>query len=352
MDNQNMYGQAPPPGYGMPPNHNRGGGAKTGCMIVLGCLLIMSVFGNLSLIMALGVSKAPKPNQAKKFREVTLSGKGKNKIAVLRLHGAIMDAGRSSGIVGAASFIKKLEQARKDRNVKGIFIDANSPGGGVTASDKIYKALLKVQADKKPIVMLMGSTCASGCVYASAGVNKIIAHPTTVTGSIGVIISTLNFSKFMENHGIKGVAITSKENKALLSPFQPVKEEHKKILKDIVDEMYQRFVGIMAKGRNLPKAKVLEIADGRVFTAVQAKKYKLIDQVGYKADAYQAMLKLTKLNSARWVRYQRELSFFDIFQGYATLPVEIKESKRGFLKDVVGMQSPRFYYMWRPGFRP
>ncbi len=320
--------------------------SKSGCLMGMGCLLIGSLFFNFILLVMVG-QLGSKAAGSRSLMEQKVSGKGTSKIAVIRMNGTITSHRTSIRDTAAANIlIRQLKRARRDRLVKGLLLEVNSPGGSVTASDQIYHEMVKFRKSGKPIVVLMGDTCASGCVYMSAPANKIYAHPTSVTGSIGVIISTLNFYKFLESHGIQGVTIASKENKALLSPFHPVKEEHRKILKNIVDEMFQRFVGIVSKWRKIPKEQVLEFADGRIFSAKKAKEYKLIDGIGYEKEAKKAILKLAKLSTAKFVRYRQQIDLMDIFRSYAKLPEYVRDSRRVSIKELLSAKAPKAYYIW------
>lgn len=331
-----------PPSYPPIPPPRR---TSFGCMAAVGCVLLASLVVNIMLF-AMMSDKQQAQGHEKKLREVLLAGKGESKVAVLDLNGVIMEGvGNFRERATAASLLPMIRQAESDKMVRGVLLLANSPGGSVTASDKIYHALTRL-AKKKPIVALMGDTCASGCVYATAAAHQIVAHPTTVTGSIGVIVSTLNFSAMLEKIGVKGVSITSKKNKALLSPYDPIQEEHKQIIKTIVDKMYHRFVDIVVAGRKLKREAVLQVADGRVFVAEDALKYKLIDRIGYRKDAQDLLLKLTKLPNARFVAYRKEATLFDIFAGMAEMPELVRRASSPSLSDLLSAQTPRAWYIW------
>ncbi|TNE49024.1 MAG: signal peptide peptidase SppA [Deltaproteobacteria bacterium] len=339
--------QQMPPSYQQPPRQN-GMFKNSSCLAMFGCFAALCI--GLGLVIVISAAMfGSKPEPSSKMREVWISGKGKAKIAVVQVNGAIMEGSRSTGNVAAASdIVSQLNHIGKDSKVKGVLVLANSPGGGVTASDKIYNALKKLTDRKLPVVVLMGDVCASGCVYMSAFATKIVAHPTSITGSIGVITSTLNFSKMLEKIGVQGVTIASKENKALLSPFEPVKPEHKAILKKIIDEMYVRFVDIVAKGRKLKKDKLMKVADGRVFSGAAAVKLGLVDQLGYKQDALDLVKKLAGVSQVKLVKYRQRLGLADIFLGYAELPHELKTSRSMSLERLLSIKGPRMYYMWSP----
>lgn len=339
--------------FGAPPHQGGQSGGimkNSGCSRSLGCLLALSLLFNFAVIGG-GMMFAKKPGPTSKLKEIWISGAGKKKIAVVQVRGAIMDGARSSSNIAAAGdIVAQLNKAQRDRRVKGTLILANSPGGGVTASDKIYQAV-KALSKVKPVAVLMGDVCASGCVYMSANSTKIFAHPTSVTGSIGVITSSLNFHKMLEKIGVEGVTIASKKNKALLSPYKPINPEHKAILKKIIDEMYLRFVDIMSKGRKIPKETMLKIADGRVFSGVAAKKLKLVDEIGYQSDALKWLMKKAGLSSARLVKYRQQVGFAELLLGVSQLPQEIKSSRQLSIEKLLGVQSPRILYMYSSGLK-
>lgn len=333
-----------------PPPAGTGGTGRQnkGCFASLGCLLGLSILFNLILVLVVA-STSKSGSSPSMVDEVAVSGRGKNKIAVIRMNGTIMGGRSRNNIVGARTFSSEIARARKDKSVRGVLLLVNSPGGSVSASDQMHHAMLKLKKSGKPSVVLMRSVCASGCVYATASASKLYAEPTTITGSIGVIMSALNFAGLMEKHGVKSVVIASKKNKALLSPFLPVQDEHKTILKSLVDDMYGRFTGIVSKYRKIPKDKLAAFADGRVFSATDAKKYGLIDGIGYIEKAKRSILKLTGLKKARFVKYKRRLGLSDFLRGYAQLPEHMKQAaKKPSLHDLMQQSSPKMYYLWNP----
>jgi protease-4 len=315
---------------------------------MFGCLFAASIALNLIFFVA-SAMYAGQDQPAQTLNEVWLEGQAKDKIVEIPVRGAIIEESSSlSTTADSQTLVAQLQKALKDPQVKGVLIQANSPGGSVTASDKVYQAVVALREAKKPVVVLMHDTCASGCVYLAAPANLIVAHPTTVTGSIGVMMMTLNISKFLDHHGIQGVTITSKENKALLSPLQPIQPEHKQIVKVIIDEMFERFVGIVSKWRNIPKDDLLKFADGRIFIAAKAKDYKLIDAIGYRKDALKSLKELAKIKDARIVTYRRQVGWSDIFRSYAQLPNRIANNSRFSIQDLLRFDTPTAYYIWSP----
>jgi protease-4 len=189
-------------------------------------------------------------------------------------------------------FLQMLDAASKDEKVKGILIKLNTPGGSVTDADLIYQKLKKLRASGKKILLLMDDTCASGGYYVSLGVDQVWALPTTITGSIGVIMQNINLSGLLNHYQITDESIVSGPNKAILSPTQPTNPQHKQIIQAIVDEMYDRFLGLLVENRKIDRAEAKLLADGRIYTAKQALDNKLIDQIGYEQEALEALQKM------------------------------------------------------------
>ncbi|MGN0844214.1 MAG: signal peptide peptidase SppA [Kiritimatiellia bacterium] len=182
--------------------------------------------------------------------------------------------------------LRDIRMAVHDERIRGLFLEIDSPGGEVTLSDIIWKAIqdFKAADEDRYVVALFQSQAASGAYYIATAADCIVAHPTTLTGSIGVILESINIKDLADRLGVKSVAITSGANKTILSPFETMTEEQKRILQRVVDADYSRFVSLVAKGRHLPEAKVRVLADGRVFGAKDALSEGLVDKLGYFSD--------------------------------------------------------------------
>lgn len=322
-------------------------------------LAIALVGGGGCMLMAM-VAAAAGPGAAghKKLLEETVEGEAsaKDKVLLIALEGAIMRVSGGGGLFGGAGLDpvekiqRELKQAADDADVKAIVLLIDSPGGAVTASDEIHHALMDFkQRAQKPIVVSMGSVCASGGVYVAVAADEIVCQPTTITGSIGVILSTLNFHGLIEKYGIQDVTITSGPNKALLSATGPVSEEHRKILQNMVDDAYGRFVKLVAEGRKLDEATVRGFADGRIYTPTEAKDLKLVDHIGYREDARKRAEALAGLSAAttRLVRYTRPPTLADVLSGNVRLPFAAAErlDPAVLLEE---LRSPRLLALWRP----
>ena len=248
--------------------------------IAIGAVVVLAlIFGLFNVVACVG-------SFAASSRVASLFGAGRHGAAVgiIRVDGVLLSGQgpRSNGTVYSEPLVNIIEKAGSNRNVKAIVLRIDSPGGSVVASSEIYTALLKIN---KPIVVSMGEMAASGGYYISCAANKIVVNPATLTGSIGVIAEMPNFQGLMGKLGVEVDVIKSGKMKDEGSPFRPMTDEEKAVWQTIINEAYDQFVAIVAKGRNLPEAKVREIADGRVYTGLQAIKLGLADKEGNLDDA-------------------------------------------------------------------
>jgi len=213
-----------------------------------------------------------------------------------------------------------LEQAA-DPSIKAVVIRVNSPGGSVVASDEIYHMLL---AFDKPIVIWMSDMAASGGYYISCGGDYVLAHPNTLTGSIGVITQFLNAEELMDKVGVDAVIITSGPRKDIGSLFREMTEEEQALWQEIVDETYEGFVERVAQARDLPLEDVRELADGSIYTGQQALELGLVDEVGTLDDAVAKAAEMGGIEGEpRVINLKPSLTFLDLmygFQGRSTVP--------------------------------
>lgn len=177
--------------------------------------------------------------------------------------------------------LKTLRKIQKKKSVTGVILSIDSPGGGVYESDEVFEAVWKLKLDSgKTVYAYFESLAASGGYYIGCSADKIIANINTITGSIGVISGRfVDLTSFMDNHGIKSETIHSGRNKTMGSITEPITDEQRRIMQGISDECYDRFVSIVAKNRNLDIQDVIKLADGRIYTASQAKELGLIDEI-------------------------------------------------------------------------
>jgi len=217
-----------------------------------------------------------------------------DKVGVINISGVITEEGEETlfGDVmpGARSYMKYIREAADDNSVKAVLIRINSPGGGAAASQEIYGEIIKLK-DKKPVVVSMGEVAASGGYYIASAADKIYANPATLTGSIGVIMETVQYQDMLGKLGVEVGALTTGPYKDTGSPVRPMREDERKMLKAMLDNIYQQFVRDVAAGRKLKEADVRKIADGRVLTGEQALKAHLVDELGNYHDAVAAAAK-------------------------------------------------------------
>ncbi|MEE9199816.1 MAG: signal peptide peptidase SppA [Candidatus Brocadiales bacterium] len=310
-------------------------------------LLVAMILGSLTAWSPLlGEGKALN----KEYTEEIVEGSGDKKIVLINIKGIISTASDSflSGGSGTVEgFKKQLKHIKEDEQVEAVLLLIESPGGGITASDIIYNEILRYKEEKgKKVVVLMGDIAASGGYYISVAADKIIAHPTTITGSIGVILPLVNVSELINKYGIEDASITSGDMKDIGSPTRPMRPEEKAVLDSIIQQMYERFVSVIATGRNMPVEEVKKLADGRIYTAQQALEGGLIDQLGYLSDAIETTKEMAGLDEALVVRYKRKWSLGDLFSivQKITLP-----GVRQFFQ-WPEMETPRLMYLWLPGF--
>ena len=213
-------------------------------------------------------------------------GGGAPVVAVLRIDGELAtgDSGAgsllSAGTAGSDTIVAELEQARQDPAVKAIVLRINSPGGSPAAAQEIAEELADVHAAGKVLVTSMADVAASGAYWVAANTDHIMADAGTLTGSIGVIWELPNYQGLYDKLGIRYITFTSGPYKDMGSSSRPMTDEEKRIMQSMVDDMYSQFVDTVAAGRNMPRQKVLELADGRVFTGSQALKVGLVDSLG------------------------------------------------------------------------
>lgn len=251
------------------------------------------------------------PNSARPhFREVLLQGEGEDKILLIDINGPINNTPilvPNLGVIPGmtARVRQELELAFDDPAIRAVLLRINSPGGSLTDSDIIYHSLLEFKRSKKvKILASLGEIAASGALYIAMAADEIHAHPTTITGSIGVILPHMDYSGIMEKLGIRNEPIISGKFKDIDSPYRPRTEEETKMLQELIDHQHEKFVKVIREGRvKMTKAQVEAIADGRLLSAESALEKGLIDDIGYLDDSYKRLETLSGFPTTRLVRY-------------------------------------------------
>ena len=245
------------------------------------------------------------------------TGSGTTKVVRIPVSGMIMLSHTAWAERNAVTALRSIRRATFDPQVKALILEVNSGGGGITASDIIYKALKNFKAAQKGrvIVTVMGDVAASGAYYISLPSDYILAHPTTVTGSIGVIMQSYNIKELAAKIGIKDVTVKSGANKDFFNPMHDVKPEQVAIMQRVISRMHDRFVTLVSTDRKLAKGVVEKLADGRVYLADEAVQNGLIDGLGYYQDAEAKAAELLEAPSVKVFRYQEQLTLSDLFGG-------------------------------------
>ncbi|WP_164216006.1 signal peptide peptidase SppA [Virgibacillus sp. YIM 98842] len=247
-------------------------------------------------------------------------GNFNEKIAVLHVEGVIQDVSTNELLSSTAynhkGFLEMLRHAAMDNTVEGIILRVNTPGGGVVESAEIHDQIAEIQEEyEKPVYISMGNTAASGGYYISAPADKIVAHPATVTGSIGVIMESINFSELADDLGIDFNTIKSGEYKDIMSATRDMTEEEFEILQTIIDEMYDDFVQVIADGRGMDEDEVRNLGDGRVYTGQQAYENGLVDDLGSMDDTISMLRDDYDLQQASVIEYEANAGFSQYLMG-------------------------------------
>ena len=235
-----------------------------------------------------------------------------DKIAQIDLEGVITSSSvesflGSGGDSMVTQLAKDLKRAREDASVKAVVLRINSPGGEVTAADTIYHHV-KLTAEVKPVVVYMDSMAASGGYYVACAANEIIANRTTMTGSIGVIISTMSYHTLFTKLGLESVVFTSGKFKDTLSGSRPMRPEEQELIQSMVNQTYERFLEVVKAGRpKVPEDKLrASLADGRIISGQDALANQLVDANGYLEDAHRRARELAKAPGASVIQYHDE----------------------------------------------
>ena len=250
------------------------------------------------------------------------------RVAVIRVNGPIVGGGDADMAWGSPSsttsgaLMRQFRKARQDDSVQAVLLRVNSPGGSAAATQEAAAELQKLKDSGKPVVVSMGDTAASGAYWLAAYGDKIYANPSTITGSIGVYMSYYDVQGLSEKLGVREEKIKSGPHKDIFSPFRPMTEEERRLTQNMVDDMYEQFVAVVAEQRHMDGEKVRSLADGRVFTGVQAKEAGLVDELGnyYDALGYAGTLIHADPDKVAAVTYDDAFSWDQLLSGRIAAP--------------------------------
>jgi len=344
-----MMMMPPPAFYPPPPPQQRGSFARVIFTTLATSIFGLSIAANIYLLILTGFLGG----SGESARTTTLiSGDIKQKIAVVPVTGVI-DEGT------AERFEKTMKRLENDENVKALVLDIDTPGGGVSASDEIYARVLKFKEIKHiPVVVTMGSMAASGGYYISCSADKIVAQRTTITGSIGVLMPRYDLSKLGEKYGVADDSIhsTGATYKTVGSPLKPMSADERQYLVSLIDDAFATFKDVVTKGRGTSlKRPIDEIANGKAYSASEALQMGLVDQLGYRNDAYDLAASLAHLNNKHVVKYEPIQSFLEALGANDSkysggLPsansggININVDTAHVLQELT---TPRLMYLWR-----
>lgn len=287
---------------------------------------------------------------------VLIKSRAKEKILVIDVEG-ILSSLSSPGLFAREGDIlsqvySRLEKASEDVLIKGVIIRLDTPGGDVASSDILYNEIQKFKEKTGlPVVGLMMGIAASGGYYVASACDSIIAHPSTITGSIGVISIYPSLEGLLAKLGIQVNVVKSGEMKDSGSAFRNLTPEEKKVFKEIIDELYKNFLDVVYKNRKdfLSLEELRVLADGRIYTAQQALKFKLLDEIGYFDHALEKVLSLARLKEAKVIAYtyypKRKTNI------YATSLMRPSQEEKRSLENLLPSLKSGFYYLWLPEFQ-
>ncbi|HTO68836.1 MAG TPA: signal peptide peptidase SppA [Myxococcota bacterium] len=288
------------------------------------------------------------------LRETVLQGTTGPKLVLVEISGVISDEedktalglGERPSIVAETKSI--LDRAGDDEKVAGLLLRIDSPGGSVSASDTLYHEIAKWKADnKKPVVAFFNGLSTSGAYYLAMAADRVVAHPAAVTGSIGVIMPGFSIAGLMKKYGVADQTLTSGAYKDAGSMLRDMRPEERAQLLSVIDDLYTRFREVVKEGRPaLDADKIKQLADGRVYSAPQALKLGLVDQLGYLDDAVAELKKRANATDVRVVSYHRANQTRENI--YSRAPSLSLEALQASLVETLQRQglAPGFYYLW------
>jgi len=283
----------------------------------------------------------------------------RKKIALIDVEGFIGSGGPARlawGGTDVADVREKLDRAAADGRVRAIVLRINSPGGEVDASDTVYREVTRFrQRTGRPVVASLTGTATSGAYYVALAADRIVAAPTAVTGSVGVLLHLVNVEGLFEKVGIRPEIFKSGEKKDIGSPTRAITEEERRMLAGVIEELFGRFLGAVRERRPaMSEAQVETVSDGRVLTAAQALELGLVDGIGYLDDALDEAYALAGIRTADVVLYRPFPHYnANIYASTTRQPAPALGASEAALdwarQMLLGRRGPAFLYLWCPG---
>jgi protease-4 len=290
------------------------------------------------------------------IEEVVLrDSRSPDKVCVIDISGIISSSADSGLFAREGDLISRvyfrLLKAADDPRVKGIILRMDTPGGEVTASDIVYNEILKFRKRTGiPVVALAMGTAASGGYYIASACDYFMVHPSTITGSIGVISIFPNVRELLDKIGVEMKVIKSGTMKDAGSAFRDMTEEDREIFQGVIDEMYQKFLDVVHKSRKdkITRAQLEKLADGRIYTAGQALEAKLVDGIGYIDEALEKVKEMASIREAKVITY----TYYPKSKTNIYAATSILKQSTLFdlseLKEILPSLKSGFYYLWLP----
>lgn len=325
------------PPYSLPPQKPR----TSGWRILWGVFFGLSVLANVGLfLLLLGAVFVLGGAGGGRGATVLREGPRSSRIAVVNIEGIIDDS-------QANELHRQLKAAREDSSIKGLIVRITSPGGTISASDRIYREIVNYRNEQdKPVVAFIQGMAASGGYYASVACDEIVGEPTAITGSIGVILSHFVFQELLENKlGVQPVFMTKGQKKDWPSSFRAPSDAELAYLNDrLLEPAYRRFIDVIKEGRRkvLTEDEILKLADGGIYVAEQAAAVELIDKTGFLDDAIAAVKTRAGIDKAQVIEYRRPLSFMDLLtaESAKTSLLHLDRTK------LFELGTPQVLYLW------
>lgn len=314
-------------------------------------IIILSLWGMTGCAPKMKIFGEPEPLQ-----EYTLRGNGNDKVLLINIHGVIDNEPSRSLFASRPGMVQqvvsRLDTACNDKAIKAVLLVIDSPGGGVTASDILYHELMRYKSNTgAKVVALFMDLAASGGYYIATAADAIVAHPSTVTGSIGTVFIRPEVSGLMDKIGVEAIVTKSGELKDMGSPFRKGTQEEQALFQQMIDSMNQRFQSLVQQSRHLTPEQAHAIADARILTSQQAEKAGLIDKIGYFEDALQLVEKTADIHDPQVIVYRETLYPNDTV--YNTIEARSAEGPSLInisLARYLAVPRTGFYYLWAPEY--
>jgi protease-4 len=292
--------------------------------------------------------------------ETAVLGQQGPKILLVEIDGLIQQEESSGGLgPGRESTVarvrEQLDRARRDRRVRALLLRINTPGGGATASDLIHGELQRFKRERGiPVFAHLLGMATSGGYYVAMAADEVVAEPTTVTGSIGVIFVGVNFAGLMERWGIEDQTVAAGSLKDAGSPLRRMTREERRIFEGVVGDLHERFQQVVTEGRpQLDRLRVEALSDGRIYSATQALENGLVDHIGSLEDSVERLEERLGVSESVVVSYHRPHEWRQNLYTRAPLPAAGSHGSHGTWDpaQLLGSMTPGFHYLWWPAAR-